>query len=160
MEAKKSEIKFLAFSTHTPKVLGEISLFFSSLRWLDHSSLYLCLHIIFSSPSSSLIRTLSLGLGLTQVIQDDLKILNRIMSAKTLFPYKDTFTGSRGWGVDMSFGDHHSTLQRAQQYEVPEVSTLNYQSSSFLCHYLTCSVMFALLSLVWEMFSASRACVC
>lgn len=86
--------------------------------------------------------------------------IDRITFAKTLFTYKITFTGSSGWGLVMSFGDHHLILHRAQQYEFPEVSTLNSQSSSFLCHYLMCSVLFVLLSLVWEMFSTpEHACV-
>jgi hypothetical protein len=49
---------------------------------------------------------LPLDLGPNWAIQNDpyLKILNSIISAKTLLPNKVTFTGSKGSKVDIYFG--------------------------------------------------------
>lgn len=70
--------------------------------WLCHTNPYLCLHMVlfFTWLTSllSFIRTFAIGSRAHPGILgwSHLKILYLIMSAKTLFPYKVTFTVSRG----------------------------------------------------------------
>lgn len=74
--------------------------------WPNHSNLRPRSHIaasysIYSSSPSLFWGRLSLNLGSTQVIQEDLKILSYI--CKEPFPNKVTFTVLRDLGMDISF---------------------------------------------------------
>lgn len=146
MKAKSLKSKSVPSTMHSKGPKGDF-LFLFQLVLSRSFSLFLCLpyhHLFFFVSYKDIVTGFRAHPGNPGWAH--LKIL---MSAKTLFPYKVTFTGSRGWGMDMSFGDHHSTFHRAQQNEVPEVSTLNSQSSSFLCHYFNrlctvCIIVFGL----------------
>ena len=77
--------------------------------WLHLSSLCHCLHM--ASPSFCVLLSsvclleghLSLGLGFTHIIQDDLTLRSLVTSAKTFLPSQVTFQYPRDWDTDVSF---------------------------------------------------------